>query len=130
VGTGVDDGPFEASPGRVTCGRRAGPGVGGRRLPGMTIEVVPAQLTAVAQVLTASAERARLVGASVPGEGVGSTVGGPLAPAVDAVAETARTAADCLAAELRWLAGAVAGAADAWAGLDAGLLPSRGVLPR
>jgi hypothetical protein len=88
----------------------------------MSIEVVPAQLHALGQVLTSAADRSRLSAAAVPDE----PVGGPLGPALTAFAETARTAGGCLAAELAWLGSAVAGAADAWLGLDAAVLAPRG----
>jgi hypothetical protein len=57
--------------------------------------------------------------------------GGPVGPAVTAFCETVRTAGSCLGQELRWLGGAVAGAADSWLALDGSLLPRRGsALPR
>ena len=93
----------------------------------MVIEVVPAELYALAAVLDAAAEQADRSAVAVP-EDSGS---GPVAPAVTAFCETVRTAGTCLGAELRWLGGAVAGAADSWLGLDGSLLPGRGAaLPR
>ena len=71
----------------------------------MVIEVVPAELYALAAVLDAAAEQADRSAAAVPEES-GS---GPVAPAVAAFCETVRTAGTCLGGELRWLAGAVAG---------------------
>lgn len=93
----------------------------------MAIDVVPAELYALAAVLDAAAEQADRSAAAVPG----GSASGPVAPAVAAFCETVRTAGSCLGAELRWLGGAVAGAADSWLGLDGSLLPSRGaVAPR
>jgi hypothetical protein len=88
----------------------------------MVIEVVPAELYALAAVLDAAAEQADRSAAAVPAES-GS---GPVAPAVTGFCETVRTAGSCLGGELRWLGGAVAGAADSWLGLDGSLLPGRG----
>jgi hypothetical protein len=92
-----------------------------RRLPGMSIEVVPGELYALAGVLQAAAGAADRTAAGVPGDPVSGAVG----EAVQAFAETLRTAAHCLAGELRWLGTAVAGAADSWFGLDGSLLPRR-----
>ncbi|MEU2347270.1 hypothetical protein [Modestobacter sp. NPDC049651] len=93
----------------------------------MTIEVVPPQLHALAEVLTSAADRCRLTATAVPDE----AVGGPLGPPLTAFTETARTAGNCLAGELRRLAGAVTAAADAWLGVDAGVLAPRGAaVPR
>jgi hypothetical protein len=92
----------------------------------MSIEVVPAELYALAGVLRAAADRAGRAAAEVPDAAVGGSVGPPL----QAFAETVRTAAGCLAGELRWLGSAVAGAADSWLGLDGSLLPGRGVAVR
>jgi hypothetical protein len=88
----------------------------------MAIEVVPAQLYALAGVLDAGAVSAGQTEAAL----TGSPVGGPLGPAVADLTETTRTAARCLAAELSWLGGAVAAAADSWLGLDGSLLPVLG----
>ena len=93
----------------------------------MTVEVVPEQLHALAEVLASAADRSRLAAAAVPDGAVGGPLGAPLA----AFTETVRTGGDCLAAELRRLAGAVSGAADAWLGLDAAVLAPRGAaVPR
>jgi hypothetical protein len=93
----------------------------------MVIEVVPAELYALAAVLDAAAEHADRSAAAVPAD----TGAGPVAPAMAAFCETVRTAGACLGGELRWLGGAVAGAADSWLGLDGSLLPAHGsALPR
>jgi hypothetical protein len=88
----------------------------------MAIEVVPAQLYALAGVLDGAADHARRAGSALTGE----PVGGPLGPALAAFTETASTAGRCLAGELSWLGGAVAAAADSWLGLDGALLPVAG----
>jgi hypothetical protein len=88
----------------------------------MAIEVVPAQLYALAGVLDAAAVHAAQVGAGLPVD----PVGGPLGPAVAGFAEAVSTAGRCLAGELGWLGTAVAGAADSWLGLDGSLLPGVG----
>ena len=94
----------------------------------MVIEVVPAEVYALAAVLDAAADQAARSAAAVPGGGTG---GGAVGPAVAAFCETVATAGACLAGELRWLGGAVGAAADSWAGLDSSVLPARGaVLPR
>jgi hypothetical protein len=85
----------------------------------MAIEVVPARLYALSDVLDASALRAAQAGAAVPDD----AVGGPLAAGLARFTETLRTAAGCVAGELGWLAGAVAAAADSWLRLDGSLLP-------
>jgi hypothetical protein len=88
----------------------------------MAIEVLPAQLYALAGVLDAAALHAGRVGTAAdvdPG-------GGPLAEAVAGFCETTRTAGRCLAGELGWLAAAVSAAADSWLGLDGALLPVAG----
>jgi hypothetical protein len=92
------------------------------RLPGMAIEVVPAQLYALAGVLDAAAAQAARIG----GELTAEPVGGPLAEALAVFCETAGTAGRCLGAELEWLGSAVAAAADSWLGLDGSLLPALG----
>jgi hypothetical protein len=88
----------------------------------MAIEVVPAQLYALAEVLDAAAGSAARVGPALPGD----PVGGPLAEALAALCETTGTAGRCLAGELGWLGRAVATAADSWLGLDGSLLPVAG----
>jgi hypothetical protein len=88
----------------------------------MAIEVVPAQLYALAGVVDAAAGTAAQIGSSLTVE----LPGGPLAEAVADFCETTRTAGRCLAAELSWLGGAVAAAADSWLGLDGSLLPRAG----
>jgi len=88
----------------------------------MAIEVVPAQLYALAGVLDAAADRAQQVRGALTGD----PVGGPLGPAVAGFAETVGTAGRCLAGELSWLGAAVATAADSWLGLDGSLLPGVG----
>jgi len=93
----------------------------------MVIEVVPAELYALAAVLDAGADRADRSAAAVP-EGSGP---GAVGPAVVTFCEAVRTAGTCLAGELRWLGGAVAGAADSWLGLDGSVLPVPGTeVPR
>jgi hypothetical protein len=94
-------------------------------LPGMAIEVVPAQLYALAAVLDAAAVSAARGGGALTAD----PVGGPLTEAVAGFCETAGTTGRCLAGELSWLGGAVAAAADSWLGLDGSLLsvPGRGV---
>jgi hypothetical protein len=89
----------------------------------MSIEVVPAELYALAGVLRAAADRAGRAAAEIPDD----AVGGPVGPPLQAFTETLRTAAGCLAGELRWLGSTVAGTADSWLGLDGSLLPRRGV---
>jgi hypothetical protein len=89
----------------------------------MPIEVVPAELYALAAVLQAAADSGDRTVAEVPG----APVAGPVGEALEAFGETLRTAAGCLAGELRWLGTAVAGAADSWLCLDGSLLPRRGV---
>jgi hypothetical protein len=88
----------------------------------MAIEVVPAQLYALAGVLDAAAGSAAQLGTALPGD----PVGGPLTEALAAFCETAATAGRCLAGELDWLGRAVATAADSWLGLDGSLLPVAG----
>jgi hypothetical protein len=85
----------------------------------MALEVVPAQLYALAGVLDAAADRAAQAGATLADD----PVGGPLGDAVAGFCETARTTGRCLAGELSWLGGAVAAAADSWLGLDGSLVP-------
>ena len=94
----------------------------GRQTPGMAIEVVPAQLYALAGVLDAAAGSAARVSTS----DVVDPVGGPLGAAITAFAEATGTAGRCLAAELGWLSRAVATAADSWLGLDGSLLAGAG----
>jgi hypothetical protein len=88
----------------------------------MALEVVPAQLYALAGVLDAAADRAAQVRATLADD----PVRGPLGDAVAGFCETARTTGRCLAGELSWLGGAVAAAADSWLGLDGSLLPAVG----
>jgi hypothetical protein len=87
----------------------------------MPIEVVPAELYALAAVLQAAADSGDRAAAGVPDGPVAGAVG----EALQAFGETLRTAAGCLVGELRWLGTAVAGAADSWLGLDGSLLPRR-----
>ena len=100
-------------------GRR---GAAASRLPGMAIEVVPAQLYALSGVLDAAAGSAARTGTGPAGEGVG----GPVGDAVAGFCEAARTTGRCLAGELSWLGEAVTAAADSWLGLDGRLLPVPG----
>jgi hypothetical protein len=88
----------------------------------MAIEVVPAELYALAGVLDGAAVQAARVATAADGD----PVGGPLGPAVAGFCETARTAGRCLAGELGWLSEAVTSAADSWLGLDERLLPVLG----
>ncbi|MGY1749183.1 hypothetical protein [Modestobacter sp. SYSU DS0511] len=88
----------------------------------MAIEVVPARLYDLARVLEAAGGQVGRSGQAVPA----AVIGGAVGPAVSAYTETLRTAAGCLAAELSWLGGAVAAAADSWLGLDGSVLPVRG----
>jgi hypothetical protein len=88
----------------------------------MAIEVVPAQLYALAGVLDGAAVQADRVGATP----VGDPVGGPLGPAVAGFCETVGTTGRCLAGELTWLGEAVTTAANSWLGLDGRLLPVPG----
>jgi len=88
----------------------------------MAIEVVPAQLYALAGVLEAGSVRAAQVAGAVDG----ADVGGPLGAAVAGFCEAARTAGSCLAGELTWLAGTVAATADSWLRLDGSLRPLAG----
>jgi hypothetical protein len=88
----------------------------------MAIEVVPAQLYALAAVLDGAAVRTGQAEAAL----TGNPVGGPLGAAVADLTETTRTAARCLAGELSWLGAAVAAAADSWLALDGQLLPTVG----
>jgi hypothetical protein len=88
----------------------------------MVIEVVPAQLYALAGALGAAADSAGRVAPAV----TGAPLGGPLGPAVAAFTETAGTAGRCLTAELGWLGRSVAAAADSWLRLDATLLAGPG----
>jgi hypothetical protein len=93
----------------------------------MVVEVVPEGLYTLAAVLEYGADRADRSAAAVP-DGSGP---GAVGPAVPAFCEAVRTAGTCLAGELRWLGGAVAGAADSWLGLDGSMLPVRGAgVPR
>jgi hypothetical protein len=91
----------------------------------MVIEVVPAQLYALAGVLEAAADSAGRVAPGV----AGASVDGPLGPAVAAFTETVGTAGRCLTGELGWLGRSVAAAADSWLGFDATVLarPGRAV---
>ena len=95
---------------------------------GATICVPPEQIRALAAALTGQAEEAagvagRLAGAPAPGPALHGAVADFLA--------CHRAAAEALAGELRWLGGTLAGVADSWEGLDAGLLAPRGVaVPR
>ena len=88
----------------------------------MPIEVVPADLHALAGVLDAAAGRAAHAGTALTGD----AVGGPLGAAVTGFCETARTTGRGLAGELGWLSGAVRAAAQSWLGLDGSLLPVLG----
>ena len=88
----------------------------------MVIEVLPAQLYALAGALDGAAVQA----ARVRTETADDAVGGPLGPSVAGFSETVRTTGRCLAGELSWLGGAVAAAADSWLGLDERLLPVPG----
>jgi len=88
----------------------------------MAIEVVPAQLYALAGVLEAGSVRAAQAAGAVDG----ADVGGPLGAAVAGFCEAARTAGSCLAGELTWLGGAVAATADSWLRLDGSLRPLAG----
>jgi hypothetical protein len=88
----------------------------------MAIEVVPAQLYALADVLGAGAAQLDRAAAALDVE----PVGGPLDGALTGFCETVQTAARCLAGELGWLDGAVSTAADSWLGLDRSLLPVAG----
>jgi len=88
----------------------------------MAIEVVPAQLYALAGVLDGAAVQAARVG-TTPAD---DPVGGPLGPAVAGFCETVRATGRCLAGELSWLGDAVTAAADSWLGLDGRLLPVPG----
>jgi hypothetical protein len=93
----------------------------------MSIEVVPTELYALAEVLRTAADRADRIGDAVPADPIGGAVGA----AVQSFTETVQAAAACLAGELRWLGSAVTGAADSWLGLDGSLLPRRGAgMPR
>ena len=87
----------------------------------MALEVVPAQLYALAGVLDAAADRAAQAAALAD-----DPVGGPLGDAVAGFCETARMTGRCLAGELSWLGGAVGAAADSWLGLDGSLVPMVG----
>ena len=93
------------------------------RLRDMVIEVVPAQLYALAGVLDAAAADVARAAAALADSGA---VGGPLGGAVAGFGETTGTAARCLGGELAWLGGAVSAVADSWLGLDAQLLPVAG----
>lgn len=88
----------------------------------MAIEVVPAQLYALAGVLDGAAVQAARAG-TAPAD---DPVGGPLGPSVAGFCETVGTAGRCLAGELTWLGEAVTAAADSWLGLDERLLPVLG----
>ena len=88
----------------------------------MAIEVVPAELYALAGVLDAAAGPAARVGASTEAAPVGGPLGGP----VTAFGEVIGTVGRCLAGELGWLSRAVATAADSWRGLDGSLLAAAG----
>jgi hypothetical protein len=88
----------------------------------MAIEVVPAQLHALAAALDAAAVRTGQTEAALTGD----PVGGPLGAAVADLTGTTRTVARCLAGELSWLGGAVAAAADSWLELDGQLLQGAG----
>ena len=94
----------------------------GHQTPGMAIEVVPAELYALAGVLDAGSVRAAQAGTAVDG----AQVGGPLGAAVTGFCETVRTAGSCLSGELAWLGAAIAAAADSWSQLDGSLRPPRG----
>ncbi|WP_299952435.1 hypothetical protein [uncultured Modestobacter sp.] len=88
----------------------------------MSIEVTPAQLYALAEVLAAAAERARQTATAVPG----AAVGGPLGAAAVGFGEGVRATGRCLAGELSWLGEVVAAAADSWQQLDGSVLPVAG----
>ena len=88
----------------------------------MAIEVVPAELYALAGVLDAAAGSAARVGGSIEA----APTGGPLDGPVTAFGEVIGTVGRCLAGELRWLSSAVATAADSWLGLDGSLLAAAG----
>ncbi|MCZ2827962.1 hypothetical protein O2W14_03815 [Modestobacter sp. VKM Ac-2986] len=88
----------------------------------MAIEVLPAQLYALATVLDGASVRAARAGTAVDP----APVGGPLGPAVLGFAETVRTVGGALAGELSWLGDVVAATADSWMHLDGSLLPARG----
>jgi hypothetical protein len=92
----------------------------------MSIELIPAEVSALAQALTGQAEtadeaRTRLVGA----DGLGD-----LQTAGEEFLDCHRVGAGALAGELRLLGATVAGAVDSWLRLDAVLLASRGRAPR
>lgn len=99
-------------------GRRADPDT----LPGMSIEVPPEELYALADGLRATAEGV----ASVPARMGEGAVGGDLGPALVDFCAAAGAAAAVVAGQLDWLAGTVAAVADAWLGLDGSLLAPPG----
>jgi hypothetical protein len=85
----------------------------------MSIEIRALEVHALAAVLRDAAGEADWVGVRLAGT---PHVGGPLQPAVDAFLDCHRTAGRALAGELRWLASAVAAAADSWERLDGALV--------
>lgn len=87
---------------------------------GATIEVPLEQVRALAGTLRAQGDEA----AGVAGRLTGGAAGGVLRAAVEAFLDCQRAAARALAGELHWLGSTVAGVADAWARLDAEMLPS------
>ena len=96
-------------------------------LPGMTIEVPPAQLYALAEALHATAGTVAGVPARL-GEGA---VGGDVEPGLVSFCAAAAAAATVVAGELDWLGTTIAAVADAWLGLDGSLLaPPGGVVAR
>lgn len=92
------------------------------RLPGVTIEVPPEELYALAAGLQATGEGV----AGVPGRLGEETVPGELGPVLTVFCAEVSAAAVLLAGELDWLGTTIAAVADSWTGLDSGLLAPRG----
>jgi hypothetical protein len=100
----------------------AGPALD-RTLPGMSIDIRALEVHAMAAALREAAGEADWIGVRLDGT---PAVDGALQPAVDAFLDCHRTAGRALAGELRWLASAVAAAADSWVRLDGVIVPPAG----
>ena len=103
----------------TTAGRRASH----RQTPGMSIEMPPAEVHALAGTLRRAAAHADEIAPRLDGPG---NVGETLQPAVEAFLDGYRTAGRALAGELGWLSATVDAVAGSWLALDAGLLASHG----
>jgi hypothetical protein len=93
-----------------------------RETAGMTIELPAAEVYALADALRSRAQDAEEAGSRLGG----ASVGGSVQPALEAFLDAARTAAQAMAGELRWLGSTVSAVADSWLTLDGSLLTRPG----